>query len=170
MDLIETIYARRSIRKFLDKDVEPEKVETLLKLAMAAPSAMNRTPWEFYVISNQSLLDSILNSEFKVLRYQAPVAILVCGNQNHFLLEDKRDFWMQDCSAAVENILLGATSLGLGSVWCGITPAVKKVEFVKNLLSLDENIIPFALIYIGYPNEEKEPRTQYDENKVHYVK
>lgn len=170
MELVETIYARRSIRKFLDKKVEGQKVQQLLELAMAAPSAMNRTPWEFYVIEDQTILDQISQGEFKVLRYQAPLAILVCGNQDCFLQEDKRDFWIQDCAAATENILLGATALGLGSVWCGITPAVKKMEFVKSLFNLSDNIIPFSLIYIGYPNEEKEPRTQYDENKVHYIK
>ena len=84
--------------------------------------------------------------------------------------EHLADYFIQDCSAAIENILLGATELGLGSCWCGIVPQIDRMAQTKEFLSLQDNIIPFALVYIGYPDEEKEPRTQYDESKVHYVK
>ena len=116
----------------------------------------------------QEVLDKFYT--IRPMRYKAPLAIVVCGNTNYTLKEHLADYFIQDCSAAIENILLGATELGLGSCWCGIVPQIDRMAQAKEFLSLEDNIIPFALVYIGYPDEEKEPRTQYDESKVHYVK
>ena len=168
MNLKEIMYARRSIRKFKDTKVKDEDIKYLLEAAMSAPSACNRTPWEFYVVTNQEVLDKFYT--IRPMRYKAPLAIVVCGYTNYTLKEHLADYYIQDCSAAIENILLGATELGLGSCWCGIVPQIDRMAQAKEFLSLQDNIIPFALVYIGYPDEEKEPRTQYDESKVHYVK
>ena len=168
MNLKEIMFARRSIRKFKDTKVKEEDIKYLLEVAMAAPSACNRTPWEFYVVESQEILDKFYT--IRPMRYKAPLAIVVCGNTNYTLKEHLADYYIQDCSAAIENILLGATELGLGSCWCGIVPQPDRMAQAKEFLSLEDNIIPFALVYIGYPDEEKEPRTQYDESKVHYVK
>ena len=103
------------------------------------------------------------------MHYHAPLAIVVCANELNMYPKAK-DYWIQDCSAAIENILLGALSFSLGSVWCGITPQEEKVAQVKRILSLGDNIIPLGLVYLGYPDEEKEPRDQYDKSKVRYIK
>lgn len=168
MTLKEIMYARRSIRKFKENKIKEEDINYLLKLAMSAPSACNRMPWEFYIIENKEILDKFYS--IRSMRYKAPLAIVVCGNKEHMLKDNLSEYFIQDCSAAIENILLGVVELKLGAVWCGITPQIDKISLAKEYLSLSENIIPVGLIYIGYPNEEKEPQTQYDESKVHYIK
>ena len=169
MELQEAILKRRSIRSFKDTKVKEEDIKTLLELAMAAPSAMNKQAWEFIVIENKEVLETISTS-LRFMKYKAPLAIVVLGNKKRFLPKPVSNFYMADCSAAIENILLGATDLGLGSVWCGITPNPLAVKAFKKILHLDRSLVPYGLVYIGYPDEEKEPRTQYDEGKVHYLK
>lgn len=169
MELKDAIYQRRSIRKFKEDKVKEADIKYLLELAMAAPSACNRQPWEFYVVSNEEKLNQFYSS-IRPMKYHAPLAIIVCGNKERMLKDNLASYWIQDCSAAVENILLGVVELNLGAVWCGITPQDDKVQIVKEILSLDDNIVPLGLIYIGYPDEEKEPLTYYDEAKVHYIK
>ena len=105
----------------------------------------------------------------KFTKMQAPLAIIVCGNLSHALPLKMADYWIQDCSAATENILLRATDLGLGAVWCGIHPQEKAEEKVRNYLELPEKHIPLNIIFIGYPDENPEPRSQYDEKRVHYI-
>ena len=168
MTLKEIMYARRSIRKFKEDKVKEEDIKYLLELAMSAPSACNRMPWEFYVIENKEILDKFYT--IRPMRYKAPLAIVVCGNKDRMLKEHLAEYFIQDCSAAIENILLGVTELSLGAVWCGITPQEDKIALAKEFLSLLDNIVPVVLIYIGYKDEEKEPQTQYDESKVHYVR
>lgn len=168
MEIKEAIYKRRSIRKFKDQKVDEKIIEELLHLAMAAPSAVNARPWEFYVVENPSVLNNFYLT-FQSMHYHAPLAIVVCANELNIYPKAK-DYWIQDCSAAIENILLGALSFSLGSVWCGITPQEEKVAQVKRILSLGDNIIPLGLVYLGYPDEEKEPRDQYDKSKVRYIK
>ena len=168
MELHEAMLKRRSIRKYTKEKVSKEDIETLLKYAMSGPSACNRCPWEFYVISNEEVIKEFYTS-FRPMRIEAPLAIVVCGNMNETLKDDLSSYWIQDCSAAVENILLGAVSLNLGTVWCGITPQADKVQKTKEILSLDDHIIPLGLVYVGHPDIEQEPRTQYKEEKVHYI-
>ena len=106
----------------------------------------------------------------KFTKMQAPLAIIVCGNLSHALPLKMADYWIQDCSAATENILLRVSDLGLGAVWCGIYPQKRAEEKVKKILDIPENQIPLNIIFIGHPNEYPEARDQYDETKVHYVK
>ena len=165
--MIETIYARRSIRKFQERQVEKEKLETLLKAAMAAPSARNGKPWEFVVVTEPEGMEKI-RSVMIFGRYNAPAAIVVCGNTSILKRPLSTGFWVQDCSAATENILLAAVDLGLGTVWLGVHPLPNFTKQVSRVLQLPKTVQPLNVIYVGYPAEEKPPRTQYDPACVHW--
>lgn len=167
MSVLETIYKRRSIRKYLDRPVDKDTVITLLKAAAAAPTAVNCQPWEFIVIDDQERL-STLKKELTSARYNAPAAIVVCGNMKLALKGADHELWVQDCSAAIQNILLAATSLGLGSVWIGIYPVENRIRLLKSALNIPEHVTPLGMVYIGYPAEEKEPRTRYNEKRVYW--
>lgn len=166
---LDFIFKRRSIRKFQEKGVEPEKIESLLKAAMAAPTAMNYQPWEFVVITEKERIEKV-KSALTFAKSNAPLVICVCGNLINLKQLVKERFWVQDCSAATENILLAATALGMGSVWCGVHPISMYVKKVSEILELPSGVIPLNALFIGYPAEEKEARTQYNPEKVHRQK
>jgi nitroreductase len=161
--LVETILARRSIRKYTSKPVSKDDIKTMLEAAMAAPSASNLKPWHFVVVTNKRKLEKLaeIHPHGKMLS-EAPLCIAVCGD-----LAISESFWVQDCSAATENLLLAATALGLGSVWLGVYPRQDRVDNIRRVLKLPETVTPLNLVSIGYPAEEKETRTQYDEMRVH---
>ncbi|MBU5427443.1 nitroreductase family protein [Tissierella pigra] len=167
MEVIETIYKRRSIRHYLDKKVEKDKIITLLKAATAAPTAANCQPWEFIVIDEEEKL-SQLRDKLIFARYNAPVAIVVCGNMKLAFKGPSQEMWVQDCSAAIENILIAATSIGLGSVWIGIYPLESNIKPLKKILNIPEYVTPLGIVYIGYPAEEKEARTRFNEKRVYW--
>jgi len=166
VELVKTILARRSIRKYTPEPVKEKDIKTMLEAAMAAPSASNLKPWHFIVITNRRKLDSLMNAHphAKMLA-EAPLCIAVCGDTTV-----SGSFWVQDCSAATENLLLAATALGLGAVWLGVYPREERVSGIRKVLKLPETVIPLNLISIGHPAEQKEPRTQYDELRVHREK
>lgn len=166
---LDLIFHRRSIRAYTEKQVEPEKLDLLLKAAMAAPSAMNCKPWEFVVITDPEKLAEFRRRLIFGNR-NAPAAILVCGNPSLSVNPAARLFWVQDCSLAGENILIAAAGLGLGTVWVGIHPVAEFVRIVREIAGLPKHIKPLGLIFIGYPAEEKPARTQYDEKRVHWQK
>jgi len=169
MELKEVLLKRRSVRKFTEEAVSEEYISELLHAAMSGPSACNKKPWEFYVISNKDKLKE-LQSASKFTKMQAPLAIVVCGNLAHALPMQMADYWIQDCSAATENILLRVTDLGLGAVWCGIHPQKRAEQKVAEILGLGKKEIPLNIILIGHPAEEPEARDQYDEKRVHFVR
>ncbi|GAA0124398.1 nitroreductase family protein [Clostridium sp. CTA-19] len=169
MDVIECIYKRRSIRKFIDKTVDDETLLTLIKAGMAAPSACNTQPWEYIIITEDNIKNEVRKSLY-FGQYNAPAMIVVCGNMKLSMSGPVRDYWIQDCSASIENILLAATSMGLGSVWIGLHPVESAARPLYKILDLPEEVIPLAVIYLGYPDEEKEPRTQFDEKHVYWQK
>ncbi len=164
---IKLIFERRSIRKFQDKKIEEEKIELMLKAAMAAPTAMNYQPWEFVVINDETKISQI-RSSLTFAKSLAPLVICVCGNVGGVSRLVKDRFWVQDCSAATENMLLAATGLGLGTVWCGVYPITMYVKRISEILQLPTGVIPLNAIFVGYPAEEKEARTQYKAEKVHF--
>lgn len=165
-DLIQTIFARRSIRKYTPEPVSEESIQTLLEAAMAAPSASNRKPWQFIVITERETLDALAESHrHGKMLFDAPLSIAVCGD-----LTEMERFWVQDCSAATENLLLAATALGLGAVWLGVYPREERIRAVRKILSLPGHITPLNLIAIGHPAEEKQARTQFDRTRVHREK
>lgn len=169
MELKEALLKRRSVRKFTEEAVSEEHIQELLHAAMSGPSACNKKPWEFYVISNPETLKE-LQSASKFTKMKAPLAIVVCGNLSHALPMQLADYWIQDCSAATENILLRVTDLGLGAVWCGIHPQKRAEKKVAEILGLSNKEIPLNIILIGHPDEEPEARDQYDEKRVHFVR
>ncbi len=162
-ELIKMIFARRSIRRYTDESISEKDIKTILEAAMAAPSASNRKPWHFIVVTERQILDNLARVHpYGKMLFEAPLCIAVCGDT-----PISPRYWVQDCSAAAENLLLAAASLGLGAVWLGVHPRKSRVGPIKKVLKIPETIVPLNLIPIGHPAEEKEPRTQYDELRVH---
>jgi nitroreductase len=162
-EFVQTIFARRSIRKYTDEPVGEGDVKALLEAAMAAPSASNRKPWQFVVVTERQMLDALAEAHpHGKMLFQAPLCISVCGD-----LTEMERYWVQDCSAATENLLLAVTALSLGAVWLGVYPKEDRVAAVREILSLPETITPLNLVSIGHAAEEREARTQYDEARVH---
>ena len=161
--LIDTILRRRSIRKYADTAVSETDVRSLLEAAMAAPSASNRQPWHFVVVDERTTLDRLAEAHpYGKMLFEAPLCIAVCGD-----VSVSEQHWVQDCSAATENLLLAVTALGLGAVWLGVYPNEERVAHVRRILGLPESVLPLNLISIGHPAETKEPRTQYKDARVH---
>ena len=169
MDVKEALQKRRSIRKFTQEAVPEALIEELLHAAMSGPSACNRQPWEFWVVTEPETLEKLRKAS-RFTNYEAKLAIIVAGNLSRALPMQLSDYWIQDCSAATENILLQATELGLGAVWCGIHPQKRPVERVRELLGMTEKQIPLNIIFLGFPAESPESRDQYQEKNVHWVK
>ena len=169
MELKEALLKRRSVRKFTAEPVSEELIEELLHAAMSGPSACNKKPWEFYVVSNKEVLKE-LQSASKFTKMTAPLAMIVCGDLSRALPLGMAEYWIQDCSAATENVLLRATDLGLGAVWCGIHPQKRAVQKVREILGMKDKLVPVNIILIGYPAEEPAARDQFDEKHVHYVR
>ena len=165
MDTFEAIFTRRSIRAFMPDPVSETDLEQLLKAGMQAPSARNEQPWHFIVIDAPDRLKAIptFHTHAQMLN-DAPLAILVCSDRK---LESKRATWLQDCSAATENILLAAHALGLGAVWLGIFPDSDRVFGMQTLLDMPKDIRPVALVAIGHPAEEVAPENRYDPSRIH---
>ncbi len=164
--MIESILARRSIRKYTDEPVTDLEIMRLLEAAMSAPSASNKQPWHFVVVTDRWTLDQMAEygPHWQMLR-EAPLAIIVCGDTS---ISEK--YWVQDCSAAAENLLLAVSMMGLGGVWLGCYPRTERMGPCRELLDVPHEIEPLAVLSIGHPAEEKEPRTQYDETRVHREK
>jgi len=165
METMDAIFSRRIIRKYLPKPVTCDLIENILKAGMNAPSAGDEQPWHFVIIDKHYLLQKIseIHPYAKMFK-DAPAAVLVCGDQN--VLKFK-DLWIQDCSAASENMLLAAHDMGLGAVWIGIYPAENLVREVRGIMNIPQHIVPFSIIGMGYPAEEKTGRLRYDKSKVH---
>lgn len=169
MEVKEVLLKRRSIRKFSTELVEDSMIDELIHAGMSGPSACNKMPWEFYVVTNMDTLQQLKKTTI-FTKMDAPLAIIVCGNLERTFPRKLAEYWVQDCSAATENILLRATDLMLGAVWCGVYPQKKGVVRVQTLLEMPHNHIPLNIIFIGHPLENKEPRDQYNEKYIHYIK
>jgi nitroreductase len=166
-EITNIILSRRSIRQFTSEAVDNETLTLLLKVAMSAPTACNSQPWEFIVVTQKEVLDQI-RAKLLFARYNAPAAIVVCGNVGIANNSAAREHWVQDCSAATENILIATAGMGLGAVWIGVYPYPSKIKPLSQVLRIPENVIPLSMVYVGYPAETKEPRTQYDEHRVYW--
>jgi nitroreductase len=168
METLEAIFTRRSIRKYKKKNISDKILQNLLRAACYAPSAGNQQPWHFVILDDRKILnvmDTFLPSG-KMLK-EADKAILVCGDLH---LEKLKGYWMIDCAAAAENILLAAHSLGVGACWLGLYPREGRVTGMRKLLSLPTHIIPFALISLGYPAEIKTSEERYSTSRIHQNK
>ena len=165
MEAFEAILSRRSIRKYLPTPVSEHDIHQLLDAAMNAPSSSNGQPWHFVVVSDRKLLDEIPKFHaYSGMLKEAPLAVVVCGDTS---LEKTKGVWVQDCSAATQNLLLAARALGLGSVWLGVYPLEERMSGVRALLGLPDRIIPLAIIAVGHPAESKPPANRFNPERVH---
>ncbi len=164
---MDVIFKRTSIRKYTDRDVEPEKIEKLLRAAFAAPSAGNQQPWEYYVVTDPALLEELAGtSPYAGCVRNARLALVPC-----YRTTDLRcpEYAQIDMSASTENVLLEAEELGLGAVWLGIAPLKDRMDAVKKVLDIREDLEAFAIISCGYPAETREQQDRYEDSRVHYV-
>ena len=160
------IFHRTSIRKYQDKPVEDEKIEKMLQAAMAAPSAGNQQPWEFYVVKDKTILKELSQtSPYATCAASAPLAFVACYRINCTMPE----YAQIDMSASVENLLLEADALELGAVWLGIAPLNERMEAVRNVLDIPEDLDAFAIIPCGYPESIHPQQDRFDKQRIHYV-
>lgn len=164
MNVLEAIATRRSIRKFTSEPVSDEAIETLLKAAMAAPSAGNEQPWQFIVIDDKAVLEKTAKlSPYISMAAKSPLSIMVMGDRE---VEKYPGNWMLDCSAAIQNLLLAAHSEGLGAVWCGLWPEEDRVAAARELVNAPQNVIPLAVIVLGHPDQDLKPQDRFDASRV----
>lgn len=169
---IENIMTRSSIRTFKQQSVEDSKIDTLLHAGMAAPTSRDMQPWHFVVIKDKDAIEKYASTNPRhgdKIR-KTPLIIIVCGDTTRMQPGENRDFWVEDCSAASENILLAAHALGLGAVWTSVYPEMRKVKAFSKNLNLPGNLIPLNSIMIGYPDEPADVKNKWDETKVTYWK
>ena len=165
---IENIMTRVSVREFTGEFISQEQIDTLLRAAMAAPSALNHQPWAFIVVNDPQLLATIGEAlPYSRCNNHPACAIIPCGDMTK-ALKQSPDFWINDVSAATQNILLAAHAMGLGAVWTGIHPNMSNVALVQELLDLPEHIIPLCIVPIGVPAESPEVKDKWNEQNVHY--
>ncbi|MCR3921552.1 MAG: nitroreductase family protein [Firmicutes bacterium] len=166
MTLLNIFVTRRSIRKYTDQAVSASQLEELLRAAMSAPTGKNARPWQFVVIQKREVLDGIPAFAPNTAPLKgAAAAIVVCGDLSLDLIPG---LWVQDCTAATENLLLAAHAIGLGAVWLNVYPNEERVEKMRAYLEMPEHITPLCVVALGYPDEEKELSDRYDPERVHY--
>ena len=166
-EAIKNIMTRTSIRKYTDQPVSKTDIETLLRAGMAAPTAVNRQPWHFVAVTDKAKLKELSGGRGGMLE-QCALAIVVCGNMEKTMQGKGQEFWIQDCSAATENILLAANALGLGAVWTGGYPIEERVASISKALKLPETIIPLCTIVIGHPAESPTPKDKWKPENISY--
>ena len=168
--VLENIHNRKSVRQFTSEPVSDQQIETILRAAMAAPTAVNYQPWRFVVVTDREQLNdmAIILPYAKMLR-QAPLAIVVCG-ETTWMDGAENPYWQQDCSAATQNILLAAEALGLGAVWTGVYPNLALYPKLQNYLQLPHNVQPLCCIPIGHPAGNEEPKDKWKPENIHYGK
>ena len=163
---LETILSRRSIRKYTAQAINDNDITDLLTAAMAAPSAGNEQPWHFIIVKDRRSLERIPDIHPHAhMAAGAAAAILICGDES---LERHPGFWVQDCAAAAQNVLLAVTAKGLGAVWVGIYPRPERVADFRKMFAIPENIIPFALIPVGYPADQHQAENRFNATRIHY--
>ncbi len=162
-----SIFKRTSVRNYKADKVEDEKIEQLLKAAMAAPSAANQQPWEFYVVKDKAVLEQLSGtSPYAGCTKNAPLAIVPCYRKDGLVFGEYAEI---DMSICCENILLEATELGLGSVWLGIAPDAERMRAVEEVLNIPDHLEAFAILPVGYPETETKQQDRYDAKRIHYI-
>ena len=165
MDAMEALLTRRSVRSYTDEPVPDTAVNALLEAAMSAPSAGNQQPWQFILVTDRDTLISITRVHpYAGMLKQAPLAVIVCGDLNR---ERHKGFWVQDCSAATQNLLIAARAQGLGAVWLGVYPLEDRVNGLRDLMGLPDFIIPLSVVSVGYPSVAQGPADRYDGRRIH---
>lgn len=168
---IKNIMTRTSVRKYTNEAVSKANIETMLRAGMAAPTAVNKQPWHFVVVTDREQLNALAAANRGTgMAAKAPLAIVVCGDMQKTLSGVGQDFWVQDCSAATENILLAANALGLGAVWTGLYPNEDRAKAVRDVVKAPEHIVPLCVIVIGHPADNPTPKDKWKPENVSYNK
>lgn len=166
---INNIMSRTSIRQYTNEPVSKSDIETMLRAGMAAPTAVNKQPWHFVVVTNREQLNALAAANPGTgMAAKAPLAIVVCGDMQKTLSGVGQGFWVQDCSAATENILLAANALGLGAVWTGLYPNEDRAKAVRDVVKAPEHIVPLCVIVVGHPTEQPKPKDKWKPENVSY--
>jgi len=166
--ILTPIFARRSIREYTQQDIPDDMIRDLLEAAMAAPSAVAKDPWHFIIVRVQQTRDRIADAlpNGQMLR-QAPVGLVICGDLGK-AHDCQLSYLLQDCSAAIQNLLLGASMLGLGACWLGVHPRDERIAHIRELFALPDQILPVAAIALGWPAARPRPRTRFNKAAVHW--
>lgn len=165
MDIFEALFTRRSIRKYTQEDISDEDLSILLKAAMLAPSASNRQPWHFVVVRDPKVRAALAERHpYAKMAADAPVVIVVCADLNE---EKTPGFWVQDCSAATQNLMLAARARNLGSVWCGLHPVEDRIRPVREILNLPDNVMPLSLVVLGHPAQPFSEADRFRADRIH---
>lgn len=166
---INNIMTRVSVREFTGEKISPAQVDTLLRAAMAAPSAINKQPWAFIVVDDDTVIAKLGEAlPYSRCSNHPAVAIIPCGDLNKAIPGEMANFWINDVSAATENLLLAAHAMGLGAVWTGLHPDMNRAKMVQELLGLPEHIIPLCVVPVGVPAEHPAVKDKYDPDNIHY--
>ena len=167
--VFDAIATRTSIRMFdKSRPVGEDLIERMLRAAMAAPTAVNKQPWEFVVVTDKATLDALSKVHPNArIENGATLVIAVCGATDNGLDGRAKEYWIQDCSAATENLLLAAHGLGLGAVWCGVYPMDERIAPISQILSIPDGYMPLNLVTIGYPAQHPAPKDKWNPSKVH---
>lgn len=168
-NVIENIMTRTSVRSYTNTPIDKSTIDTLLRAGMAAPTAGNKQPWKFIAVTERALLDSLAVGNWRMAA-QAQAAIVVCGDTTNVFPGEGRDYWVQDCSAATENILLAAHAVGLGAVWCGCYPITDRVASVRKIFDIPTTVVPMSIVMLGYPEGEQTPKDKYKPENIHFNK
>jgi nitroreductase len=168
---LEVIYSRKSVRNYTGVPATREELQILLKAGMAAPSAVDRRPWAFVVVSDEKLLNKLAEGlPYSKMIVKAKAAIVVCGVLDKALEGEGQAFWVQDCSAATENILLAAEAIGLGAVWTGMYPSKERMDYVRSVLGMPDRVMPLNVIAVGNPAGVEKPKDKFDPGNIHWNK
>ena len=166
--VLENIHSRKSVREFTSEPVSDADIQTMLKAAMAAPTAINFQPWRFVVVNEREALDSLADQlPYAKMLKQAPLAIVVCG-ETLWMGGEENPFWSLDCSAATQNLLLTAEALGLGAVWTAAYPDADRCKVISDALGLPSTVKPLCVVPIGHPAGENQPRDKWKPENIHY--
>lgn len=165
---IDNIMSRTSVRSYTSQKPTDSQIDTLLRAAMASPTARNIQPWAFVVVDDRAILDTISNAlPYAVMLGEAQVAVVVCGDLKKAMEDiNSHNYWEQDCSAATENLLLAANAIGLGAVWIGVFPNIDRESVLRTALNLPSHLVPLNIISIGYPDEPLEPKDKYKAENI----
>ncbi len=166
---IDVIKTRVSVRHFNGEKIADEQIQTLLQCAMAAPSAVNKQPWAFIVVTDENVLAQLAQaSPYSRCDNNPACAFVMCGDLTKALEGEGQDYWIQDVSAATQNLLLAAHCMGLGAVWTGVYPIAERVKAVSAVLQLPEHIVPLCIVPVGVPAEQPEVKDKFNNDNIHY--
>jgi nitroreductase len=170
-DTLKTIFARKSVRTYRSEAVSDEKLQVLVRAGMAAPTAVDKRPWEFVVVTDRAVLKQLADAlPYAKMTDRAAAAIVVGGDVRKQWGGMESDYWIMDCSAATQNILLAAESMGLGAVWTAVYPEESRVRAVRQILGIPHHVVPLNLIPVGMPAGREKAKDKYDPRQVHWNK